>query len=169
MRPQSVLRAALAAGALLIAMLAPAAVAQAPAAPSVRFAVGSPALEQAQAIARAHWGVDPCGGAVEIAWVPLGRYVNAVSSWTVRAADAYAAPELNEDCRIELSTRMPFGWPKLCTVVVHEYGHLAGLRHDEEPGRLMSAVYDRPLPACLPSAQRRATGSPHPATARRAG
>lgn len=170
MRPlPATLRGALAAAALAIAVLAPAAVAQAPAAPSVRFAVGSPALEAAQAIARAHWGVDPCGGDVAIAWVPLERYVNALSSWTVQASDAYAAPELNRDCRIDLSTRMAFAWPKLCTVVVHEYGHLAGRRHDDAPGRLMSAVYERPIPECLPQAQRRATASLRRASSRRAG
>lgn len=169
MRPSSLLRAALAAAALVIATLAPAAVAGAPVAPSARFAVGGSALERAQAIARAHWGADPCGGEVHLTWAPLERYVNAVSSWTVRAADAYAAPERNTDCRIVLSTRMAFGWPKLCTVVVHEYGHLLGRRHHERPGRLMSAVYARPLPACVSAAARRATASPRRGSARRAG
>jgi hypothetical protein len=135
-------------------------------APEARFAVGTPAMQAAQAIAVGHWGVDPCAGAVEIAWVPLDEHVNGISSWSVTRG-AYEAPEDNRDCRIELNTEMAFDWPKFCTVLVHEYGHLAGHPHDEHPGHLMSAVYSRPLAECSPTGTRRATGSRRLATGSR--
>jgi hypothetical protein len=132
--------------------------AQAPAEPAVRFAVGSPAMQNAQQIARAHWGVDPCGGAITIEWVALPDGYNAISSWA-NATDPYDAPESNVDCRIQMNAEMVFGWPKLCTVVVHEYGHLAGQRHEDEPGLLMSPIYETPLPACAIKRKRRAAAS----------
>jgi hypothetical protein len=151
--------------AVLLSLAAPAAARAVE--PSVQFAVDSPAFRAAQDIARAHWGLDPCGGAVTVEWVALPYGYNAISSWT-NPIDPYDAPQANGDCRIEMNAEMPFGWAKLCTVVVHEYGHLAGQRHDEEPGLLMSAIYDAPLPACAVKRTRRAAVSPPPASERRA-
>ena len=119
------------------------------ASPKSRFAVDSPALRAAQDIARAYWGTDPCGGEIEISWQRRQRHVNAISTWsTTNAEDPYADPGGNSDCTIQLNPRARFDWPKLCTVVVHEYGHLAGHDHDAAPGRLMSAYYTTPLRVC---------------------
>jgi hypothetical protein len=143
----ALLRGAALTGLLLLCAAAPAA-AQAPAGPDVRFAVGSPAMLAAQQIARAHWGVDPCGGVIDIAWVSQPESYNAVSSWA-NMGDPYADWQGNQDCRIEFNRDMTFRWGKFCTVLVHEYGHLAGQRHDEHPGELMSAIYDRPIADCV--------------------
>jgi hypothetical protein len=166
----ALLRGAALTGLLLIAAAAPAA-AQAPAGPDVRFAAGSPAMVAAQQIAREHWGVDPCGGAIDIVWVSQPESYNAISSWA-NAGDPYADWQGNVDCRIEFNRDMGFGWAKFCTVLVHEYGHLAGQRHDEHPGELMSAIYDRPIAECVPpkpaftAPSRRSTTSPARRTAR---
>jgi hypothetical protein len=112
-----------------------------------RFAVGSPGLLAAQDIARQTWGTDPCGGQVEIVWAVQAPLVNATSSWK-NPSSAYDEPELDYDCRITLNTEMRFDWLKLCTTVVHEYGHLAGQRHGDDGTEVMSPVYRAPLPAC---------------------
>lgn len=116
-------------------------------APAERYAVGTPALQAAQQIARAHWGVDPCGGQVELVWADDEAAINARATWSNPVA-AYGTPEHNASCRITLNPRIPFDWVKLCTVVVHEYGHLAGHPHGEDGPDVMSPLYRAPLPAC---------------------
>lgn len=168
MRPVAIARRALLAATALIAIIVPVAPAQAPAAPAQRFAVSSAGMHAAQAVARAHWGVDPCGGELEIAWVALEPQVNGISSWTAFGG-GYGDAETNEDCRIELNTKMAFSWAKFCTVLVHEYGHLAGHDHEGRSGQLMSAVYARPLAACAARGTRRARASLRWAPLHRAG
>jgi hypothetical protein len=115
---------------------------------SVDFAVGSPSMQLAQSLATSHWGVEPCGGQVAIAWTPMAPLVNATASWT-NPKTAYDNPELNGNCRIEFNSTMEFDWAKFCTVVVHELGHLAGKPHVDERSDVMSAIYFEPLPACV--------------------
>ena len=135
--------------ALAISALAPAASAQADVVlnPSATFAVGSQPMQTAQAIAKQHWGVDPCGGQVAISWVPLAPNINATSTWT-NPKSSYDNPDLNGDCKIEFNTGMDFDWAKFCTVVVHEYGHLSGKPHSPDEHDVMSAYYEDPLPEC---------------------
>jgi hypothetical protein len=154
-----VARTALVLAAILSCSLAGMAVAGTPSAAS-RFAVGSPGLTVAQNIAVAHWGWSPCAGQVSIVWKRQSADINAMSVWSTLGVDAYADPQDNQDCQIELNPAATWDWPKLCTVVVHEYGHLSGHDHDARPGRLMSAIYTTPIPEC-------ATVEPRPATASR--
>jgi hypothetical protein len=135
---------------------------------AARYAVGSPGLSLAQSIAVAHWGWNPCGGNVVLTWKRQADDINALSLWSTLGADAYADPADNQDCEIDLNPAATWDWPKLCTVVVHEYGHLTGHDHDAHPGRLMSAVYSTPLPECTTTAEPRARTSRAPATALRA-
>lgn len=127
--------------------VARAAVADAVPAPEVRFAVGSPQIEQARGIAEQHWGARVCGGTVEIAWTQLEEGTNATASWR-NPTDAWNNAAENFDCRIDLNAASDYDWPKLCTVMAHEIGHLAGQAHAEVPGQLMSPVYAEPLAAC---------------------
>src|SRR4051812_45152555 len=105
-------------------------------------------MQTAQAIARAHWGLDPCGGQVALSWSALAPMINATSTWT-NPRSSYDNPDLNGDCRIEFNTGMDFDWEKFCTVVVHEYGHLAGRPHSPDPHDVMAAFYEDPLPECM--------------------
>jgi matrixin len=116
-----------------------------------RYAAGSPAMRAAQSIARAHWDADPCHGRVAIAWAPQDPVVNARSSWR-NPISTYGAPARNRGCRIVLNAGLRFDWPKLCSIVVHEYGHLAGHPHSHDPDDVMSAVYRRPVAACAGAA-----------------
>jgi hypothetical protein len=143
--------------ALALAALAGAAPA-AQAAASVDFAVDSPSMQLAKDLARTHWGVDACNGQVALSWTPLAPLVNATASWT-NPKTAYDHPELNGGCRIAFNTTMDFDWAKFCTVVVHEFGHLAGHAHVDSGSDVMSPIYYEPLPACISGAPRSAQPS----------
>jgi hypothetical protein len=113
-----------------------------------RFPAAGTAMLLAQDLARGIWGGDPCGGDVEIAWgADDDPAVNARSVWTNPRA-IYGFPDLNTACRITLNAGLPFSWPKLCTVVVHEYGHLAGWQHGADGPDIMSPVYRGPVAPC---------------------
>ena len=139
--------------ALAISAFAPVANAQADPvlSPATEFAVGSQPFQTAQAIAKAHWGVDACAGQVTITWVPLAPNINATSTWS-NPKSSYDNPDLNGDCKIEFNTGMDFDWPKFCTVMVHEYGHLSGKPHSPDPHDVMSAFYEDPVAECEPPA-----------------
>jgi hypothetical protein len=159
--------------AILTACLAPCAgagIAQAAGPAGQRFVVRASTVRTAQDIARVHWGTDPCSGDVQIRWSHMAdQTINALSSWR-SFGSAYANPAANRDCRIDFNTTAAFDWPKFCTVLVHEYGHLAGRPHADRAGHLMSPVYSSPLPECEGRATaRRAPGSRRSAPRRRAG
>ncbi|UGS38782.1 zinc metalloprotease [Capillimicrobium parvum] len=118
------------------------------AAPEVRFGVGTPAMLAAQDLARRTWGTDPCGGRIDIVWDVDAATINARSSWA-NPRSAYDAPELNVQCRIVLNRLIDYDWARFCTVLVHEYGHLAGRAHTADGPDVMSPIYRGPLPACL--------------------
>jgi hypothetical protein len=136
--------------AIAAAALAPAAVIAAASTgtpPAARFGVSGPAVSTAEAIAARQWGIAACRGSVAIAWVPQAPQVNATSTWS-NPWDFYANPDANEACRVDLNSRAWFDWPKFCTVVVHELGHLTGHRHSTAAADVMYPYYTRPLAAC---------------------
>jgi hypothetical protein len=134
---------------------------------SIRYAPGTPAMLAAQDVARRTWGVDPCDGRVDVSWATDDPSVNARSSWA-NPQSAYGAPQLNVQCRIVLNGTLVFDWSKFCTVLVHEYGHLAGHPHDDDGPGVMSPIYRAPLPACsAPTALAAAPASAPPASASR--
>lgn len=122
-----------------------------------RYPVGGAAMEQARAIAVAHWGANPCGGAYTLSWTPLDLSTNATASWR-NPTDAWNNAGANFDCRIDINPQADFDFSKLCTVLTHEIGHLAGQQHDPNPGQVMSAYYTSPLAACE-GAEPTATGN----------
>lgn len=126
---------------------------------SARYAPTSPAIATAEQIARDYWGADPCGGTVTVVWQRQSADINALSTWSTPSPDPYGDPADNRDCTVALNPAAAFDWPKLCTVIVHEFGHLTGHPHDPHPGRLMSELYTTPLPQCTAPTARRAAAS----------
>lgn len=149
--PRCFARRLLAAGIALLAIVAGAGTALADDAPGVppaaRWPIGGTALRTAMGLATEHWGFSPCGGRVTVTWTSLGAGVNAQSAWA-NDVDPYLQPSRNTDCEIELSASTEWDWVKLCSVVMHEVGHLAGHDHVDDPEDLMFPVYLSPAPEC---------------------
>ena len=115
--------------------------------PETLFAVGTQTMQPAQQMARAHWGVDPCGGQVQVLWSLLSPEINAQSSWT-NPTSAYDNPTQNGDCKVTFNPSASFDWSKFCTVMIHEYGHLAGKPHSPDQNDVMAAYYNKPVAEC---------------------
>lgn len=138
------------------ALLAYLALALAPAAASAAAAQGAPqrwptdgpAFQTARQVAVAHWGIDPCAGNVALSWGRLPPGENAVAGWTNPFGD-YGDGAHNTGCTVVFNTEQDWDWGKLCTIVVHELGHLAGHAHSADPDDVMFADYlGRNLPEC---------------------
>jgi hypothetical protein len=132
--------------------------------PESVFSIGSSAEQLALQIAKSTWNADPCGGQVTVTWGTLGDDVNAQSSWT-NPQSAYDNPELNGNCSVTFNPGADFDWPKFCTVMVHELGHLAGRPHSPDARDVMAAYYTIPLPTCVSSTPAEFVPAPKPAPA----
>jgi pyruvate/2-oxoglutarate dehydrogenase complex dihydrolipoamide acyltransferase (E2) component len=114
----------------------------------------------AHALAVAHWGVDPCAGQVTVTWAHMGAGINARSTWM--SYDIHN-PATYTQCAISYNLDVDWDWPKLCTVIEHELGHLSGHDHVNDPHDVMSPYYVYPTPECAAGAVAPAA-APAPAT-----
>jgi hypothetical protein len=57
-------------------------------------------------------------------------------------------PATYSQCAISYNLDVDWDWPKLCTVIEHELGHLAGHDHVNDPHDVMSPYYIYPTPEC---------------------
>jgi hypothetical protein len=145
--------------ALAAPALAPVATARADDSPAARWPGGGSTLRTALAMAAEHWGMEPCGGRVALRWSGLDAGTNAQSSWA-NEIDPYRQPSRNTECAIVLSTSTGWDWVKLCSIVVHEAGHLTGHDHVDDPGDIMYYAYVRPAPGCAGTPEPVETGPP---------
>lgn len=100
-----------------------------------------------QAMARQYWGMDPCTGLVTVQWLGLQLGTNATSTWT-NTYSQYLAPERNTACLVTLNSRLPWSWTRLCSIMIHEYGHLLGHPHSFQSQDVMYPYYVRPVESC---------------------
>jgi hypothetical protein len=129
--------------------------------PAARWPAGGSTLRTALTMGAEHWAMSPCRGRVTIAWSgALGPGTNAQSTWASPGIDPYAKPARNSDCSIVLATTVPWDWPKLCTVVIHEVGHLTGHDHVDDPSDIMYYAYMEPAPECAATPEPSETGPP---------
>jgi hypothetical protein len=127
-----------------------------------RWPVDGPAMQQARQIAIAHWGMSPCNGDVPVAWARLAPDENGRATWTNPFHD-YGDPAGNTRCSVALNTAQDWTWPKLCTVLTHEFGHLAGNSHSDDPDNVMYAYYTGTnVPCGIPGAHCASARSPDP-------
>jgi hypothetical protein len=85
------------------------------------------------------WGVKPCGGhyRVTLAARPNGEVIAGHARWASPVDFSYTDPPLT-GCVMELrasewsAANVEVNWPQLCTVVLHEWGHLLGHTHSDE-------------------------------------
>lgn len=133
--------------------------------------VGSARVSAALRIADGHWGAAPCKGLATLTWSTQAPNVNAISSWS-NMGDPYAAWGGNFDCTIAMNPAARWDWPKFCTVIVHEVGHLEGHPHSADPDDVMAPYYSQPAPDCSatpdPQAPAAVTRSSKPRTAQAA-
>jgi Matrixin len=132
-------------------------------------------MTTAHGLAVARWGMDPCGGQVAMSWQHMGAGINARSQWmSIYTND----PSTYSDCSITYNLDVDWDWPKLCTVVEHELGHLSGHDHVNDPHDVMSPYYVYAAPECaLPKtatvapdrSPRSVTSSKKASSARRSG
>jgi hypothetical protein len=132
--------------------------------PAARWPIGGSTLRTAMELGAAHWGYAPCAGKVTLSWVALGAGINAQSSWA-NDLDPYRQPSRNTDCAIALSTRPEWDWPMLCSVIVHEVGHLTGHDHVDDPDDVMYYAYVDPVRECAMTPEPAETGVPAATTA----
>jgi hypothetical protein len=146
---------------LVCALLA---IAVLPAAAQAAATVPVPASDalttSAHALAVARWGADPCGGQVAVTWAHMGAGINARSQWM--SVDVHN-PATYSQCSIAYNLDVDWDWPKLCTVIEHELGHLAGHEHVNDPHDVMSPYYVYPSAECA-AAEPAGAATPAPAT-----
>jgi hypothetical protein len=129
--------------------------------PATRWPAGGSTLRLAMGMATEHWGMSPRRGRVALSWAGLGAATNAQSSWA-NDVDPLTQPSRNSDCEIALSLQAEWDWAKLCTVVIHEVGHLTGHDHVEDPGDIMYFTYVAPAPECAATPEPAEIGPPAP-------
>jgi hypothetical protein len=119
--------------------------------PAIPVPAADSLMATAHSLAVARWATEPCGGQVTMSWTHMGEGINARSQWMsidVNDSSTYS------DCAITYNLDVDWDWPKLCTVVEHELGHLSGHDHVNDPHDVMSPYYVFATPECaLPKSQ----------------
>lgn len=108
-------------------------------------AAADPQMEQAFATAKQFWGGNPCGGTVAMRWSDMDPSLNALATW--KAAPG-APASTYVDCSIDFNRSVPYDYPRLCTAMLHEVGHLLGQQHTDDPNSPMSHEYLGPVGPC---------------------
>jgi hypothetical protein len=129
--------------------------------PAVPVPAADSLMTTAHTLAVSRWGVDPCGGQVSVSWNHMGAGINARSQWM--STDVHN-PATYTDCAISYNLDVDWDWPKLCTVVEHELGHLSGHDHVNDPHDVMSPYYVFPSAECS-AGQQLTTAVPTPTPA----
>jgi hypothetical protein len=125
--------------------------------PAIGVPAAEPLMTTARSLAVAHWGADPCGGQVTMAWIHMGPGINARSQWM--SIDVHDASSYSE-CAITYNLDVDWDWPKLCTVVEHELGHLSAHDHVNDPHDVMSPYYVFPSAECSAGASQTPVEAP---------
>ncbi|GAC1442216.1 MAG: hypothetical protein NVSMB51_22380 [Solirubrobacteraceae bacterium] len=127
-----------------------------------QYPVDGAAVSTARTIAAAYWGTDACAGDVTLTWGSLPEQVNALSNWW-NPTESYGNAPQNRHCSVTLNQGVAYDWPMLCTVIVHEFGHLAGHQHSPDPNDVMYFQYRQAIPQCSEASN--PSGAPAPAPA----
>lgn len=97
-------------------------------------------------IARAAWPASPCAGRESVYLAGDAALRAQAASLTGHTGDVLNGMAAPETCEVWLASGMTAG--TFCTVLVHEFGHLAGRQHTTAPGDLMNGEGDIEWPAC---------------------
>ena len=122
--------------------------------PAIPVPAADSLMATAHSLAVARWAAEPCGGQVAMTWTHMGEGINARSQWMSIDVDD---PSTYSECSITYNLDVDWDWPKLCTVVEHELGHLSGHDHVNDPHDVMSPYYVFAAPECALPKSRQAT------------
>ena len=126
--------------------------------PAQRYPVGSAGMSLAVSIAERYWDADPCGGDVALSWATVDpSWVNARAYWS-NPIGVSGHADANFACSVVFNANAWLPWPRFCSVVAHEYGHLTGHSHSDDPSDVMAGVIRTTLPACAAVADPAAMG-----------
>lgn len=134
--------------------------------PALLFPVDGPAIRAALDVGAARWGGTPCHHDLTLRWGALAPSINAEARWSSLRLGS-KRPDLYLACEVVLNRRVEWDWPKLCTVIVHELGHLWGEDHTADEKDIMFPSYVAPSRDCV-LAPVPPTGAGAPRDARRA-
>lgn len=104
-------------------------------------------VQRSAEVAQQYWSAAPCAGAVDYGYGALPDGAIGYASW-VRPSNAPVDPATFRSCRIDLLPDADLRPAALCTVIVHEVGHLLGRAHSDDPGDVMYPSLGAPLPGC---------------------
>ena len=109
------------------------------------FSAGAGVIQAAYALAVGYWHRTPCAGNVAFSWTDAPGSRIATAYWT-----AYGGgdPDRYRNCHIVLHRDAATDWPKFCTIVVHEVGHLTGHAHVRDRENVMYPFYVGPRGPC---------------------
>jgi hypothetical protein len=117
------------------------------------------------------WGAEPCGGRYRVELTTLPPEARGHASWREPATSLgpYTTPSGTwTDCAIQLPATawtaegVASEWPDSCSAVLHEWGHLTGHPHSDDPG-------EPPEPPGMTWEQREVMRSAPPVDLRRCG
>lgn len=99
---------------------------------------------EAKKIALATWG-PVCNGE----YVPITKTETAWDGYAYFDDDpTFDGIPPYHNCRIGILKNAHWPWEKFCTIIVHEYGHLAGKKHVNNPFKVMNPWYTFPFKPC---------------------
>jgi hypothetical protein len=132
------------------------------------FSADSGVIQTAYALAVGYWHRTPCAGDVAFSWTDASGSRIATAYWTSYGS---GDPDHYTNCHIVLHRDAATDWPKFCTIVVHEVGHLTGHGHVRDRNNVMYPFYvgprgpcTRPQPPGAPPETTAAPGPPAPPT-----
>lgn len=102
-------------------------------------------LGPALRIARATWPDSPCNGRERVAFLTPDLQ-NGKLTFRGQTGDAFAM--MDGSCRVYISDE-PMSDYTLCTVIVHEFGHLDGQQHSNDPDSIMYPIAPNNYKPCL--------------------
>jgi hypothetical protein len=118
--------------------------------PAAHFPIGGLGMTKATEVAERYWGGVPCHGQVAYSWVSsLPGDIESTAAWNGSPPGSGGDYGANNSCAIVFSTAWPYDWPRLCTAMTHEIGHLLGHPHASDPQDVMYPSYVAPIAACM--------------------